>query len=250
MKLRRVRFAFVSAMVDIVFPFRKMSTKPDQSQISEIIRDLLSRDFELGTEHVLCHPKLRPQVEHIDDGASLVAQPPTRPRGNHHLAARGHPSPTETHTPRDTPSLAASCEREQPSVADPFDVMRLKLVDPRALRHVLPPRSMTVAFWLVTSVAWRYRSGATGGRGCLSVVRTALRVFGWPFGWPDISALTHGRWERVRDGWPEPASTIAPLLCAGVKGGELWGADARGVHRSDDGGKSWRRAVGYATSPT
>jgi photosystem II stability/assembly factor-like uncharacterized protein len=61
--------------------------------------------------------------------------------------------------------------------------------------------------------------------------------------------LTHERWERVRDGWPEPPSTIAPLLCAGVKGGELWAADERGVHRSDDGGKSWRRAVGYATSP-
>src|SRR5579864_2612632 len=30
-KLRRVRFAFLSAMVDIVFPFRKMSTKPDQA---------------------------------------------------------------------------------------------------------------------------------------------------------------------------------------------------------------------------
>jgi photosystem II stability/assembly factor-like uncharacterized protein len=61
--------------------------------------------------------------------------------------------------------------------------------------------------------------------------------------------VTHERWERVRDGWPEPASTIAPLLCAGVTGGELWAADERGVHRSDDGGKSWRRAVGYATSP-
>jgi len=61
--------------------------------------------------------------------------------------------------------------------------------------------------------------------------------------------LTRDRWGRVRDGWPEPASTIAPLLCAGVKGGELWAADERGVHRSDDGGKSWRRAVGYATSP-
>jgi photosystem II stability/assembly factor-like uncharacterized protein len=61
--------------------------------------------------------------------------------------------------------------------------------------------------------------------------------------------LTPERWERVREGWPEPASTIAPLLCAGVKGGELWAADERGVHRSDDGGMSWRRAVGYATSP-
>jgi photosystem II stability/assembly factor-like uncharacterized protein len=61
--------------------------------------------------------------------------------------------------------------------------------------------------------------------------------------------VTPERWERVRDGWPEPASTIAPLLCAGVTGGELWAADERGVHRSDDGGKSWRRAAGYATSP-
>jgi photosystem II stability/assembly factor-like uncharacterized protein len=57
------------------------------------------------------------------------------------------------------------------------------------------------------------------------------------------------RWERVRDGWPEPASTIAPLLCAGANAGELWAADERGVHRSDDGGRRWRRAVGYVTPP-
>jgi hypothetical protein len=29
----------------------------------------------------------------------------------------------------------------------------------------------------------------------------------------------------------------------------MWAADERGVHRSDDGGKSWRRVAGYATSP-
>jgi hypothetical protein len=57
------------------------------------------------------------------------------------------------------------------------------------------------------------------------------------------------RWERVRDGWPEPASTVAPLLCGGAKAGELWAADERGVHRSDDGGKSWRRLYSYGTSP-
>jgi photosystem II stability/assembly factor-like uncharacterized protein len=57
------------------------------------------------------------------------------------------------------------------------------------------------------------------------------------------------RWERVRSGWPEPPGTIAPLLCAGAGAGELWAADERGVHRSDDGGTSWRRLVGYATSP-
>lgn len=58
-----------------------------------------------------------------------------------------------------------------------------------------------------------------------------------------------GRWERVRDGWPDPPGTIAPLLGAGAKPGELWAADERGVHRSDDGGRSWRRVAGYATSP-
>src|SRR5262245_48125957 len=57
------------------------------------------------------------------------------------------------------------------------------------------------------------------------------------------------RWERVRDGWPERASTIAPLLRAGTMGAELWAADERGVHRSDDRGKSWRQVVGYLEPP-
>ena len=61
--------------------------------------------------------------------------------------------------------------------------------------------------------------------------------------------LAHGRWERVRDGWPEPPNSIAPLLCAGARGGELWAADERGVHSSEDGGKSWRRVFSYARSP-
>jgi photosystem II stability/assembly factor-like uncharacterized protein len=56
-------------------------------------------------------------------------------------------------------------------------------------------------------------------------------------------------WERVRDGWPDPASTVAPLLCADTETGELWAADERGVHRSDDGGKRWRRVASYASSP-
>jgi photosystem II stability/assembly factor-like uncharacterized protein len=57
------------------------------------------------------------------------------------------------------------------------------------------------------------------------------------------------RWARVRDGWPERPGTIAPLLCAGAKAGELWAADERGVHGSDDSGESWRRVVSYARSP-
>ena len=61
--------------------------------------------------------------------------------------------------------------------------------------------------------------------------------------------VTRERWERVRDGWPEAPSTIAPLLCAGARAGKIWAADERGVHVSEDGGKSWRRVVSYATTP-
>jgi photosystem II stability/assembly factor-like uncharacterized protein len=61
--------------------------------------------------------------------------------------------------------------------------------------------------------------------------------------------VARDRWERVRDGWPKSASTIAPLLSAGMRAAELWAADERGVHCSDDGGTSWRRMAGYATSP-
>jgi photosystem II stability/assembly factor-like uncharacterized protein len=61
--------------------------------------------------------------------------------------------------------------------------------------------------------------------------------------------VTADRWERVRDGWPDPPDTIAPLLCAGAKGGELWAADERGVHRSTNSGKSWHRVGGYVSAP-
>lgn len=57
------------------------------------------------------------------------------------------------------------------------------------------------------------------------------------------------RWERVRNGWPEEPGTIAPLLCAGARAGELWAADERGVHRSEDGGQRWVRVAGYPSAP-
>lgn len=57
------------------------------------------------------------------------------------------------------------------------------------------------------------------------------------------------RWERVMDGWPDPPDTIAPLLCAGAEAGELWAADERGIHRSGDGGSSWRHAAAFPTTP-
>lgn len=56
-------------------------------------------------------------------------------------------------------------------------------------------------------------------------------------------------WERVLDGWPEPAETIAPLLAAGSAGGEIWAADERGVHRSEDGGRRWRRVAEFESTP-
>jgi photosystem II stability/assembly factor-like uncharacterized protein len=52
-----------------------------------------------------------------------------------------------------------------------------------------------------------------------------------------------GAWERIRAGWPDPPSTIAPLLRAGTVPGQLWGADERGVHHSRDAGKSWEMVV-------
>jgi photosystem II stability/assembly factor-like uncharacterized protein len=58
-----------------------------------------------------------------------------------------------------------------------------------------------------------------------------------------------GLWERVTAGWPEPPTTIAPLLAAGRNAGELWAADERGVHGSLDGGATWRMAASFAQRP-
>jgi photosystem II stability/assembly factor-like uncharacterized protein len=52
-----------------------------------------------------------------------------------------------------------------------------------------------------------------------------------------------GPWHRVRDGWPDPPSTIAPLLQPSFVPGQLWAADERGVHRSPDGGVHWVRVA-------
>ena len=51
-------------------------------------------------------------------------------------------------------------------------------------------------------------------------------------------------------GWPDPPRTVAPLLVAGAGPGELWAADERGVHRSEDGGVSWRLAGAYPRAPS
>lgn len=58
-----------------------------------------------------------------------------------------------------------------------------------------------------------------------------------------------GRWRRVAEGWPDPPATIAPLLAAGRQPGELWAADERGVHRSEDGGRTWEAVAAFEPSP-
>ncbi len=58
-----------------------------------------------------------------------------------------------------------------------------------------------------------------------------------------------GRWRHVLDGWPDPPATIAPLLAAGRTWGELWAADERGVHRSDDGGATWSAVAAFDPTP-
>lgn len=58
-----------------------------------------------------------------------------------------------------------------------------------------------------------------------------------------------GNWERVRQGWPDPPRTIAPLIRAGTAPGQFWAADERGVHTSDDEGRSWRLVANYPVTP-
>lgn len=58
-----------------------------------------------------------------------------------------------------------------------------------------------------------------------------------------------GPWARVTAGWPDPPSTMAPLLAAGSAPGELWAADERGVHRSEDGGARWGRVAAFEPRP-
>ncbi len=59
-----------------------------------------------------------------------------------------------------------------------------------------------------------------------------------------------GRWTRVRHGWPDPPTTIAPLLAPGHDPGEIWAVDERGVHRSSDGGVRWHAVAEFDPMPS
>ena len=52
----------------------------------------------------------------------------------------------------------------------------------------------------------------------------------------------------MTDAWPDPPTTIAPLLAAGRAPGELWAADERGLHRSGDGGRHWRQLAAFPST--
>jgi photosystem II stability/assembly factor-like uncharacterized protein len=58
-----------------------------------------------------------------------------------------------------------------------------------------------------------------------------------------------GPWKRGLQGWPDPPDTIAPLVRPGVRDGEFWAADERGVHGSRDGGRSWTRVADFEPAP-
>ena len=58
-----------------------------------------------------------------------------------------------------------------------------------------------------------------------------------------------GDWRRVTSGWPREPSTIAPLLRPGWGAGEMWAADERGIHRSEDGGERWSLVAAFDVPP-
>jgi photosystem II stability/assembly factor-like uncharacterized protein len=189
-----------------------------------------------NTHHVrwiACHP-LEPErlwvaieagalVSTVDRGRTWRDRTPGGPRDTHELAIH-HKTPDTLRVSAGDgyfESYDAGATWSSPTVGLDVGYLRSVAVDPEQPELV------------VVSAASGPYSAYVAGR---SDGRLYRRIIG-------------DRWERVRDGWPEPASTVAPLLCAGEKAGDLWAADERGVHRSDDGAKSWRRVVSYATSP-
>ena len=72
--LCRVRLPFVSVMVDIVFPFRKMSTKPDQAQRAATCYDAFRRGPQQGEVVMKVDAEMRP-VEELKRHMTLVLSP-------------------------------------------------------------------------------------------------------------------------------------------------------------------------------
>jgi photosystem II stability/assembly factor-like uncharacterized protein len=188
------------------------------------------------THHVrwiACHP-LDPQrlwvaieagalISTIDGGRTWRDRVPDGPYDTHELAIHPH-APDTLHVAAGDGYFEggdAGATWRSPRVGLEVSYMRSVAIDPGQ------PDVVVV-------------SGASGPRTAYVAGRSDGRVY---------RRVARDRWERVRDGWPERPNTIAPLLCAGTKAGELWAADERGVHRSDDGGKSWRNLTGFATPP-
>jgi hypothetical protein len=83
-------------------------------------------------------------------------------------------------------------------------------------------------------------SASTGPRTAYVAGRSDGRIY---------RRLGRGPWQQITHGWPDPPSTIAPLLAAGRRAGEFWAADERGVHRSGDGGSTWTQVHRFDSTP-
>jgi hypothetical protein len=87
-------------------------------------------------------------------------------------------------------------------------------------------------------------SGASGPRTTYVAGRSDGRVYR-----SEETGDATRRWERIAGGWPNRPDTIAPLLLAGSSAGELWAADERGIHRSDDAGRRWELVEKLPSTP-
>ena len=82
-------------------------------------------------------------------------------------------------------------------------------------------------------------SGASHAHAAYSAGRSDGRVY---------RRVGEGRWERVTNGWPDPPTTVAPLLATDPTGPALFALDERGVHWSDDTGATWAQVAGFPSS--
>ena len=69
----RIRFGFLSAMVDIVSTFRKMSTKSDQAHFHDLRHTVVTRLLEAGEPNTLVESRMLEHYSHIRLSAKKAA---------------------------------------------------------------------------------------------------------------------------------------------------------------------------------
>lgn len=155
----------------------------------------------------------------LEDGAEWHDRVPGGPYDTHELAVHPDRPDTLRVAAGDGYYESEDAGRTWTSPRDGFDVgyLRSVVVDPGDPHVVLV-------------------SAASGPRSAYMAGRSDGRVY---------RRQGHGAWRAVSAGWPDQPRTIAPLLRAGAAPGEMWAVDERGVHRSDDGGRSWQRVAAH-----